>query len=276
MFKVYMERRDNMSKLHYIKSVWDNLEENYSNYCKKSALSRTDYLKALIAFDNNSNGATILENYLSDEVDSYNETEYELYDSLRQMFNEVYDKLQALGNRLITSFAELLQSEICAVSISDYTGFTKRVFHTPDFMLQNGLLLNTTMLTADHSVLSYAVENMDDYLIINSVHQLTNFLYDEEIASSEFKKTAYIALTTLAQNGKLTTPIVIMGNRYFELHGKTFVAGKIKHAYKNVDLGVTKFNTLGGVECKANGNFVLFRVNLGKKICTVIGVKACP
>ncbi len=261
-----------MSKLKYITAVWNNLEESYEKFCKSNPITKREYLKQLVAYKDNSNGSTILENYLSDEVESYDANEFELYDSYRSLFNKVYEKLRSTGTREINSFNDFLEEQAKSYYEEDFNTIVGRNPIDPAILLKKGYLMSTT-LVEDGQIHSYCVENSKDYVILNDAGQLTEFLYNDDNIQTDFGKIAYAALMTLAKSGKLTVPIVIMSNKYFETRGKYVVAGAIRHSYIPTDLGKVTFETLNKTTCETIGRFILFKTKVANKQCTVIGVQ---
>lgn len=261
-----------MAKLKYLTNVWDNLEESYAKYCKNNPITKKEYLKLLIAYDANVGGSTILENYLSDEIELYSAEEFELYDNLRNLFNKVHEKLRGIGVREIATFNDLLEIQDREYYEEDFNTIVGRVCVDPAILLKKGYLMSTTLME-DGVIHSYSVENSADYIILNDARQLTEFLYNDDNIKTEFGKIAYAALMSLAKSGKLTVPIVIMSNKYFTVKGKYVTAGAIRHSFVPSDLGKITFDTLNKTTCETIGKFIIFKTKVADKQCTVIGVQ---
>lgn len=260
-----------MSKLEYIEKVWDNLEESYVSYSKDKKISKKEYLSLLIGYKPDAAGSTILENYLSDEVSLYNQEEFERYENLRNLFNKIFDNLKAIGNKPVMDFDIILNRNISSFSKNDFSIMLNKSYVTPEEAIRDGFLFDSVTVQ-DGKVKSYAITNSAAYRAVYSNADLTDFIYSVKNDSSEFEKSAYAASIYLAKCNKLVTPMVFIGNKYFKIEGKYFVAGGIKHTCDIIRNGVKNAKLLSGEQCEIAEEFAIFRMRINGRICAIVGV----
>lgn len=266
-----------MDRLDYIVKVWDNLESSYQAYSSKNAISRREYLCRLIEFNKTDVGVTVLEEYLSDEISTYSADSYAVYENMLNLFNNVFDRLKALGDQEISSFDAFLHTDISSVKKADYHAFKHRSFVEPEIALQSGFLLDSVM-SVDGTVKVFAIRTNPEYLIIRNPNNLQETLSLLDMDNA-YDKAVYAAIKLLAVNKKLDVPLVIMSDKYFSVQDSSFRCGKIKHQSTVIDEDNFNFTTMDGVKCSTKCHCAFFRMKAHGKMragyITVIGVEGC-
>lgn len=257
-------------KLQYFEDVWSNLDKSYNKYNKIQSCTKKEYMCLLLNAEEPLKGAQMLENYLSDEIETYNEEEMTRYDKLHDTLQAALDKYDALGKQSLDDFDAFLKHEVIKFNINNYGWKTNREHILPEELLSKGFVIDTVVL--EHgNVKSYVVETTDEYRIFWGVSDLESLLYSDRL-DSRFDRVIYVALKQLAVEHKLTTPIVAMSSKYFDCVKSQFIAGKFKKPFKDLREGLTELKTIKGEEYSVEYKYVIVRTRVGGRYCTIIGV----
>lgn len=269
-----------MKRLDYIVNVWNDLDINYELYIKNNAkITKLNYLKKLINFNLKAAGSTILEDYLSEEVASYNVEEYAKYEELRIIFNKVFDSLKIFTgtiNNLNSFVKEQCLRNVPEVNIepelednSDDSLTIQELSY--EQMIDLGYITDMVLESNNKAVL-YHIKDNDGYVALPSTQSLREFLTNNQ--DDTFYKKCYATLVYFAKINKLNVPMIMLSgdNNLFHCTDKVFRAGNFKHNCTKVDNGTVTVQMQDGDKVTVENNFVYFRMRANRELCTVVGV----
>lgn len=257
-----------MKKIDYIFKVWSDLDTHYSKVASK--MSKRTYLEKLIGYNQQVKTSSFLENYVADEVDTYNQEEYAIYERMLLLFNQMFDKLRVAGDDIV-DFESFLSQDIHSYNDEDISLYRKDASVSPERLHELGYFMDAVVMQ-NGKPRAYTVKETDDYRVFYNTSDLAVFLNSEEDFVSEFGKKCYAIITQLAKQQELSVPMVLMAPKYYKVKDDNITIKAIKHKCSCEDLGNVTINALFGESATIPCKFYQYRTKSVGSAVKIIGV----
>lgn len=237
-------------RLLKIQMVWQDLEKAYKHYSGTHAgISRKQYLKKLLAFDNSGANITGIRNLLQDELSSYSVDEMSAYSVLFSNISIIAQKLESfseeienlntfvndtLGNYVSTDNQTV--KEIPSIDIQDFQLLARPKATTARDNFDKGIFKNSVILAGDD--IKAFTFNPDDkfYKYFSTKKDCARFLsaYSEgKIERCKFyDRIVKIFYQRLSDSMPLEHLAIVSGELYSK-NKRTVVIGNTKIVIKN-------------------------------------------
>lgn len=170
-----------MKKIDYIFKVWSDLDTYYSKVASK--MSKRTYLEKLIGYNQQAKTSSFLENYVADEVDTYSQEEYTIYERMLMLFKQMFDKLRVASDDIV-DFGSFLSQDIHSYNDEDVSLYRKDASISPERLHELGYFMDAVIME-NGKPRAYTVKETDDYRVFYNTSDLAVFLNSEEDFVSE-------------------------------------------------------------------------------------------
>lgn len=132
-----------MKKIDYIFKVWSDLDTHYSKVASK--MSKRTYLEKLIGYNQQAKTSSFLENYVADEVNTYTQEEYTIYERMLMLFKQMFDKLRVASDDIV-DFGSFLSQDIHSYNDEDVSLYRKDASISPERLHELGYFMDAVIM----------------------------------------------------------------------------------------------------------------------------------
>lgn len=233
-----------MKNLDRMMTVWSGLENAYGKYCKNyQEVSRKEYLKDLLAYEDGHSDLTALRSLLKSEVSEYNDEEAMNYASLFELMKKTVIVLDNFKGEIVNldefinfesnstatkSIGEKMKETdiLLSSTIGEAASYLSKGIFTDAVYEENGKLMDVHFNQKDPY-----------YRFFSDISNVINFAKSFNIhTATDFEKQVYATILYCNSNNVLPGKFAVVSREMFVIRKRSVCIGNTKVGFSRKDL----------------------------------------